>query len=424
MKSRKTYIIYRAFNRLIFCLLVLSIVTSCRKEEFMPVPEGEVVPSDQPTMNLKQALNASSYTLFKAAWARSTMEAKLKAYGDRTPFTLLVPTDAAFIADGLTLEVINSTTPALLDSMLMYHTIASGISPKELNGRLDNTITLSLVPNPALRVLPLEPGSGLSDPYFYRLYLKVQANGLYVNGKNVGNLTPVQTTSGTLWPIDHVQHKPTKTILGALEADGRFGIYLEVMKKCADLYFEITEYNLERPWIPGLVVYDYPAPSPNVFFTSMLAPTDQAFHNAGFADADAVMTFNKQRTLPSVDWDMGVVNGLFASDSLLTLHRWSDLIYPKSINGDVGTLNPTAFYSSDLNSDILGNYLLRTKNTFYDVPAMMMPLEFGKNAEGAVTIKAKGSTHPPAVVVDGDINTIMGPIHAVDHLIPLADFKF
>lgn len=423
MKSKKTYTIYRVFSLLLFGLLLFS-MASCRKDEFMPVPEGEVVPSDQPTINLKEALDASSYSLFKAAWARSTMEAKLKAYGNRTPFTLLIPTDAAFIADGLTLEVINNTPPALLDSLLMYHTIASGVNPKELNGRLDNTITLSLVPNPALRVEPLEPGSGLSDPYFYRLNLKVQANGFYINGKNVGNLAPVLATNGTLWPIDHVQHKPTKTILAALEADGRFGIYLDVMKKCADLYFEITEENLERPWIPGLVIADYPAPAPNVFFTSILAPTDQAFHNAGFADADAVMTFNKQRTLPAVDWDQGVVNGLFASDSLLTLHRWSDLIYPKSTSGSFGSLNPTVFYSSDLSSDILGNYVLRRKNNLYNVPAMLMPLEFGKNAEGAVTIKAKGSTHPPAVVVDGDINTIMGPIHAVDHLIPLADFKF
>lgn len=423
MKSRKTYTIYRAFNLLIFCLLIIS-VASCRKEEFMPVPEGEIVPSDRPTISLKEALNASSYTLFKAAWARSTMEAKLKAYGDRTPFTLLVPTDAAFIADGLTLEVINSTAPALLDSMLMYHTIASGVNPKELNGRLDNTITLSMVPNPALRVRTLEPGSGLSDPYFYRLYLKVQADGLYVNGKNVGNIAPVLAANGTLWPIDHVQHKPTKTILQALEADGRFGIYLEVIKTTADQWIELSEYNYERLWMPGLVVAEYRAPSPNLTFTSILAPTDQAFHNAGFADAAAVFAFNSTRGLPHMDYDTYTMVGMYASDSLLTLHRWSDLIYPMDKNGNTGRMNPTDFFSNDLNKDLLANYFLRATNNTYYVPPMIMPLEFGKNADGAVTIKAKGSTHPPAVVVDGDINTIMGPIHVVDHLIPMADFKF
>lgn len=424
MKSRKTYTIYRAFNLLIFCLLIFS-MASCRKEEFMPVPEGEVVPSERPTVNLKEALDASSYTLFKAAWARSTMEAKLKDYGDRTPFTLLVPTDAAFIADGLTLEVIHSTTPALLDSMLMYHTIASGLNPRELNGRLDNTITKSLVPNPALRVQPLEPGSGLSDPYFYRHYLKVLADGLYVNGKNVGNIAPILATNGTLWPIDHVQHKPTKTILAALQEDGRFGIYLDVMQKCADWYFEIAEGYLERPWTRGWVVDATQGPPyANIVFGSLLAPTDEAFHAAGFADADAVMAMNRLHPIPQIDYDLGVVSGLFASDYMLTLHRWSDLIYPMEPYGGAGRTTPTTFYSNDLNNDVLSDYVLRTSNSSLGFPPMVMPLEFGKNAAGAVTIKAKGSTHLPAVVVDGDINTIMGPIHAVDHLIPTADFKF
>lgn len=424
MKRKKSFNISQAFKVLTFCMLMLF-MASCRKEEFMPVPEGEVVPSDRPTINLQEALNASSYTIFKAAWAHSTMEAKLKSYGSRTLFTLLVPTDAAFIADGLTLDVINNTAPALLDSMLMYHTIASGVNPQELNGRLDNTFMKSMMPNPALRLKALEPGSGLSDPYFYRLYLKVQANGFYVNGKNVGNIAPVLATNGTLWPIDHVQHKPTKTMLQVLQDDGRFGIYLDVMQKCADLYFELTEYNLERPWTPGLVVDATQGPPySNLNFGSLLAPTDQAFHNAGFANADAVMEMNRERTLPYVDWDNGVVVGLFASDSLLTLHRWSDLIYPMDMYGSAGSANPTIFYSNDLNNDVLANYVLRASNSSLGFPAMLMPLEFGKNADGAVTIKAKGSTHPPAVVVDGDINTIMGPIHAVDHLIPTADFKF
>jgi uncharacterized surface protein with fasciclin (FAS1) repeats len=425
MNSKKSYDIFRAFNLLVFCVLML-LTASCRKEEFMPVPEGEIVPSGEATASLKEVLDASSYTFFKAAWARSTMDARIKALGERTKFTLLVPTDAAFLADGMTLEKIKTASPELLDELLMYHTIASSVNPRDLAERLDNTIEKSILPNPDLRVKPISPfNSGGSDPYFYRQYLKVQQGHLYLNGKDAGDIQPTPAKNGILWPINRLMHKPTKTFLEALEADSRFEIYVDVMRRCSDLYFELTEYNLERPWTPGLVIEERGSFYPNMDFGSVLAPTNAAFQAAGFADADAVMEFNKKRGLPYVDWDRGEVVGMFASDSLLTLHRWSDLIFPASANyPGGGTRNSTCFYSNDFNNDLLGNYVLRDSGREGTLPLMIMPLEFGKAANGAATIKAKGSKHTPAVVVDGDINTLMGPIHAVDHLIPLADFKF
>lgn len=426
MNSKKSYDIFRAFNFFVFCVLML-LMASCRKDEFMPVPEGEIVPANEATVNLKEALNAAPYTLFRAAWARSTMDARLKTFGERTKFTLLVPTDAAFIADGITLEVINNTAPEALDDLLMYHTIASSVNPADLGERLDNTMEKSILPNPALRVKPTSPyNSGLSDPYFYRQYLKVQQGHLYINGKDAGNIQPVPAKNGILWPVDRLLHKPAKTMLEALQQDGRFGIYLDVMQRCSDRYFELTENNFERPWTPGLVVdRSQGSMYPNIRFTSILAPTDAAFHHAGFANADAVMAYNRLHGEPYIDWDLGEVRGAFASDFLLTLHRWSDLIYPVSDRfPGGGRLNSTCFYSNDLNNDLLTNYILRDGQRDGTLPLQMMPLEFGKATNGAVTIKAKGSTHTPAVIVDGDINTLMGPIHAVDHLIPTADFKF
>lgn len=425
MNSKKSYDMFRALKFLVFCVLML-LMASCRKDEFMPVPEGEIVPAQEATANLKEVLSTTSYTLFKAAWARSTMDAKLKTYGERTKFTLFVPTDAAFLAAGMTLEKINTTSPEMLDELLMYHTIASGVNPKDLEERLDNTMERSILPNPDLRTKPISPfNSGGSDPYFYRQYLKVEKGHLYINGKDAGNVQPIAAKNGILWPVNRLLLKPTKTMLEALETDGRFGIYLDVLKRCSDLYFEITEYNLERPWTPGLVIDEHGSYYPNIDFCSILAPTDAAFHAAGFADADAVMEFNRKRGLPYVDWDLGVVVGMFASDYLLTLHRWSDLIYPANANFPRGgRANSTCFYSNDFKNELLANYTLRDGERDGILPLMIMPLEFGKTANGAVTIKAKGSKQVPAVVIDGDINTLMGPIHAVDHLMPTADFNF
>lgn len=420
MNSKKSYHIFRAFTFPVFCALML-LMASCRKDEFMPVPEGQIVPPEEATVNLTEVLNASPYSLFKAAWSRSTMDARLKTYGERTKFTLLVPSDAALLAEGMTLEVINNTPAEVLDELLMYHTIASPVNPRDLAERLDNTMEQSILRNPALRVSPISPfNSGGSDPYFYRQYLKVQQGHLYINGKDAGNIQPIAATNGILWPIQRLLHKPTKTMLEALKADGRFGIYLEVMEKGAQQWLTATE--LTRLWTTDLIVGTRSAPQVNLTFSSILAPTDAAFHAAGFANADAVIAMNNQRPLPYREGSVAV--GLLASDDMLTLHRWSDLIYPTNAQRVIGRKNSTTFYSNDLNNDLLANYVLRDGANNATLPIQLMPLEFGKTTNGAITIKSKGSTHAPAVVVDGDINTIMGPIHAVDHLIPTADFKF
>lgn len=420
MKSKNSYPIIRAFNLLVFFALIL-LMTSCIKDEFMPVPEGQIIPPDEATVSLKEVMDAAPYSLFKAAWMRSNMETKLKIYGEHAKFTLLVPTDAALVAEGMTLEVINNTPAEALDELLMYHTIASRVSPRDLAQRLDNTMEISILNNSSLRVSPLSPSnSGGSDPYFYRQYLKVQQGHLYINGKDAGNIQPIAAKNGILWPIKRLLHKPTKTMLEALKQDGRFGIYLDVMEKGAQQWFAAT--RLTRLWTTDLVVGNRSAPQVNITFSSLLAPTDAAFQAAGFANADAVIAMNNQRPLPYRNGSVAV--GLLASDDMLTLHRWSDLIFPTNAQRAVGRKNSTIFYSNDLNNDLLANYILRDGTYNANLPVQLMPLEFGKTTSGAITIKSKGSTHIPAVVIDGDINTIMGPIHAVDHLIPTADFKF
>lgn len=387
----------------------------------MPVPEGQIIPPDEATVSLKEVMDAAPYSLFKAAWMRSNMETKLKIYGEHAKFTLLVPTDAALVAEGMTLEVINNTPAEALDELLMYHTIASRVSPRDLAQRLDNTMEISILNNSSLRVSPLSPSnSGGSDPYFYRQYLKVQQGHLYINGKDAGNIQPIAAKNGILWPIKRLLHKPTKTMLEALKQDGRFGIYLDVMEKGAQQWFAAT--RLTRLWTTDLVVGNRSAPQVNITFSSLLAPTDAAFQAAGFANADAVIAMNNQRPLPYRNGSVAV--GLLASDDMLTLHRWSDLIFPTNAQRAVGRKNSTIFYSNDLNNDLLANYILRDGTYNANLPVQLMPLEFGKTTSGAITIKSKGATHIPAVVIDGDINTIMGPIHAVDHLIPTADFKF
>lgn len=405
-------------NLIAICLLFIA-VASCRKAEFQPEVEGEQVPAQDLTITLKEVLEASSNTLFKAAWNRSNMNSIISKRGNSSPITLLVPSDAAFIADGMTLAVINNTNPALLDSLLLYHTLSSGFNPKDLEGRGENTVAISLLENKDIRVKGYD-NEFQTDPYFYRQYISVSGNELLVNGKKAGTSAATLTKNGTFWPVDHVLKRPRKTMMQALQEDGRFGMYVEIMTKTDMLWEEAMMGFVERiPFSDGLTVgHNY------LIFKSIFAPTDEAFHQAGFKNVEDLMALNRRNVLPYFDLDVWEQVGTgYATDTLLTLHRWGRLLKERDGWGPGGD-NPDIFYANDLNNNLLSGYGLTTSGYTGTIPVMYVPFDFSKNDAGQVTVKVKSSSYPAATIVEGDINTLMGPIHVVNRLLPPKNFKF
>lgn len=404
---------------LTFCLLFFTLA-SCRKKEFMPEVEGQPVPHPEITTSLKEVLNAAPYTLFKAAWERSNMDQLMKERGDKAYYTLLVPTNEAFIADGLTLEKINNTEPALLDSILLYHTLSGALNPEDVKDRADNYAGKSLLENPNLRVKPAVTGSALFEPYFYLQYLKLTNNELYINGKKAGSIPAIPAKNGVLWPVNRVLHKPTKTIFQVLEDDGRFGMYLELNARTDALFAELTYGSFIHDFTRGLKVMDMGYF--NITFHSVFAVTDDAFRKAGFNTVDEMMELNNRNPLPYVDWDTYSVKGGLATDTLVGYHRWGTFFSHDEPNVGRGTTNATNFYSNDLNNTVLSDYTVVTAGFPTPFPEYKMPLDF--NTEGGVVkVKVKGSDYPAASVIEADINTIMGPVHVVDRLLLPKGFK-
>ena len=402
----------------VFILLVTTLV-SCRKAEFMPQPEGQVVPHTDITLTLKEALAASPYTLFKTAWKRSDMDSILKAKGNKVPFTLLVPTDAAFIAAGVTLEVINKTSPALLDSMLLYHTLSAAINLEDMQRRKENLKGKTLLPNTNLQVMAAVFGASVYDPYYYLHYLKLTDGTLFINGKTVGKSVPVQAKDGTLWPIDRVLHKPTKTILQALRDDGRFKLYLELNERNDALYAELT-YGIKPHDFTANLIPDY---NNTVTFTSIFAIPDAVFHAAGYQTVDDVMALNDRNPLPTVDFDTYSVIGGLATDTLIGYHRWGNMFAYYDPNYGWGQQAANNFYSNDLTNEVLSGFTLVNSGSYGTYPLYLMPLDFEKS-NGVTTVKVTGSNRPAAKILESDINTIMGPIHVVDHFMVPKNFRF
>ncbi|GAA4317881.1 hypothetical protein GCM10023149_15660 [Mucilaginibacter gynuensis] len=413
---------------LALCLLVL-ILASCTKKEFQPEVEGAPIPAEDIEsikFTVKQVLEASPYTLFKAAWKRSDMDSIINKRGVDAPLTLLVPTDAAFLADGLTLEVINNTTPAMLDSLLLYHTLSQATTPHTLSSRDDNTSVFTLLENPYLKARPFE-NVYTPDRYFYKQYMKVKGNELFLNGKKSGSAAITQAKNGVLWPVDHVLHKPTKSIMQVLQEDSRFSMYLEIMTKTDMLWDEAMMGVYQRPsyFQDGLIVTDNPySISYAISFTSVFVPTNEAFRAAGFNSVDDLMALNNRNPLPYFDWDTFEAVGTgYATDTLLTMHRWGRLFKQQDAFG-YGKDNPDAFYSNDLNNTLLANYALSSSGYTGTIPILYVPLDFGADGGGRVTVKVKGSEKEAATVIEADINTLMGPVHVVNRLMPPKGFKY
>jgi uncharacterized surface protein with fasciclin (FAS1) repeats len=403
-----------------FCLLLLALA-SCRKEEYKPVIDGEKIQHEELTTTLKEALDASSYTLFKAAWKRSNMDKLLNEAGKNIPHTLLVPTDEAFITEGLTLSVINDMEPRLLDSLLLYHTVLGAFDPVSVAAKSGSSQGISLLKNLNLRLRATEIQNRF-DQYAYRQYLGILAGELMINGEKSGKLPAVITANGTLWPINRVLHKPTKTILTALQEDGRFGMYLGMLEMLDQLWMEDAMGIFPRtPYTAGWVLrYDPFGENVNMDFTTIFAPTDAVFQQAGYPDLDALVAFNNSRPRPYLDWETFTMAGGYAADSLLALNRFGVQFIPYSDYAK--EYNQMVFYINDFSNDNLSDFNVMVSQES-GMKAYKMPLEFGRDASGRILVKAKQSPHPAATVVE-QINTLMGPIHVIDRLIPTKEFKF
>ena len=434
-------------------MLLVLLLAACRKQEFMPPAEGTKVPeSDTVKVTLKEALAASPARLFYQAWQRSGMDGRLRSLSDgKSMFTILAPGDSAMERAGLTGQKIQSMDVKQLDTFLMFYTLREQITAAQLGAKPDNYIAMSLLGNPALKVpkfLTGNPSLYESEPYYYRQHMQVKDGKTYVNGKVAGTAKSVAAKDGYLWLLDQTITKPEKTLLEAVEADGRFTMLLAILRytdeQCNQIWKGATgnNYSLrnstDKTFSKRFGWELAPPPrfspnTPNLYKNTLLLPTDEAFRNAGFNSLADLQQFNRDRGLPRKIIDRfgyPVMSGNFATDTLLDYHiNWGNLLngLTRDVSARAGTDAPL-FYSNVMNNAVLGNYVVTggwtsSNSEGLPDPNYYMPLDFGLDASGKVLVKVKGSDAPAATVVDTDIYSVMGPIHAIDHLLIPKGFK-
>ncbi len=428
------------------CILFLG---ACSKTEFMPDQEGGQVPfQSDATQTVEQLLTASPAKLFYSAWQKSNIKNILKKQGNKVVFTVFAPNDAAMQAAGLSASAINQLPVEELDSLMMFYTTIGPVTKDELKLRSDNFMVKSLLLHPGLYVKYYENAQSNNqyDLYYYRHYVGVKGEDLLMNGKNVGKINYLPATNGGLYIMEKAIERPVKTMLDALKADGRFTMFVESQRLADELFlnkigddieaifgvriepedimrdyaynrlYYKKDWAIETPPYAGFV-------GPNITVSTLFAPTDEAFHQAGFQTVADILKFN-ERSMDGVFFDENSYSavGAFPMDTVYNFHRnWGRMFQPATSGGDKTANNATVFYSNVL-KPALNNYPVNIGGNPPSEYAYTMPLEFSTGNNGA-QLKVKGSEYPAATVIDGDINTLNGPIHVVDRLLFPKGFK-
>ncbi|MCW3467212.1 fasciclin domain-containing protein [Chitinophaga nivalis] len=391
--------------------------TACKKKEFMPEPEGQQVPYvDSVQTSMQALLKTSPYKLFYAAWQRSHMEQFIIEKGEKRLMTLFVPDDAAMRAAGLDEAGINARTPEQLDSLVMYHLLRDKMEVLGLQSQLISVSHTTFLVHPQLKQYLILPGNagGNIVAYEYRHYTMVgKDGGLVINGNPCGNYKPTVVLNGILWPVNRVLLPPTKHIIDYINEDPRFS-YLKEINEINKVIWDGIVFGS----FPRLADLDLGPAGDVVTFNAFLAPTNEAFHKAGFKDlADLEAVSN--RFTPEPDWDNYKIDALIPTDSILAYHNWGRM-YAQYGNYGRGPAKPSVFFTADMRNEAIGNYQLHTSG--WKIDEYLMPLYF-INEGNTVSIQVKGSKAPPVKIIEANINTFEGPLHIVDGLLIPDGFK-
>jgi len=428
---------------LLAMMLILFLMQGCLKKEYMPPQVGAQIPyAETVTVRFRDALSESAHTVFYQAWQRSHIDEILGTIGDsKTKYTILVPDNAALQAAGWTMSSVNAASIEALDTLMMKHVFRNRITPEELHDKAGNYQAVSMLDLPTLRY------TADNKTYYFRVGLSYDGDALWVNGKPSGNTTPIPAVDGYIWPIKHVLEVPVKTAWEVIRSDNRFSLYVSLLHYTDSAYKALFEAANGHPPAAGHIAeqaYDRNSPlyygmdyhppvtgnipyveNPNTWFI----PTNEAFQQAGFHTLEDLVAWNESRNPPWAEWVSNPGTGLtpyyrlvgdFATDTLLDYHHnWGMRIASYEFTRE---RNATLFFSNDLQQELLANYPVTayTEITYgYYYPQRgttnfyFMPFVFPGNNQ----IRVKGASGPAATLIDKDINTLNGVIHAVDRLL-------
>jgi len=394
---------------MLLILQCMALFQSCTQDEYMIEPVGEKVPYTEEKKAITDELSASGKTLFLSAFEKSNLPDLLKNWKN-APLTIFVPSDVAFEKVGLNKEAINRMSATQLDTLLLYHCTDTRFDTSVVKYTAGNIKISTKLNHPYLRI-------GYSGSYNYVHYVAITNNNLWINGIPSGSYKVQKTKEADVIYIDRFLIKPTQDMWTVLEADGRFSLFLQMIK-ANDLAYKNKNFNDAKMQFTLAVNPTAEYYQANIKLLSLFAPTDEAFIKAGYVDIENLRKLN-DKNMGNVGKFVTYRDGypynyriFLKSDSILSYHSWAVRYYSSNSQP-----NATIFFSNELNNDRLENYII-CSYLIAGEPEYVSPFVFSQREDGKTQIKLKNAreSDEAATIIESDIMTLNGPIHVVDRL--------
>ncbi|WP_143307185.1 fasciclin domain-containing protein [Chitinophaga vietnamensis] len=382
---KKQYFIYAS-------LLVMLLMAACRQKDAQVAPVGKPLEYKGPQKTIRQLLDSTNFSIYKAMWKIVNMDSVIQAQ-TLQGYTLLVPTDEAFKAFGITAGNISSLDATTLDTLLRYHIIDSWLPGDRIRSIAGNMSLHSL-----LRATDFGDYNSWSF-YTYLQYLGVHNGKLMINGKP-HPLNTLEATNGTIYVIDEVLQKPQQDMIDYLSNNPDFTFLMEA--------FRLNDSVYQSNWGQPLFTQQLLSSTQRFHQLTLFAPTNHAFQQAGFKTLDDL----RQRAnlypvgYPYYDDNQYYQWPLTSLDSLLSVNR---LDY----NGAATPDYPMQLFSNDLTDNpALANYLIKAGSPSHNGPQNIR-LMFGM-AGGSITAKQLGASTPALPLLSTDLLFRNGVIHVIN----------
>lgn len=394
----------------ILAFLSLLLASSCTRTVDPPPAVGKQLPyTGGATKTLLQLLDSlPNVTLYKTAYLRSDLPAYIDSLrnGDSiAPYTLFVPTDAAFKAAGYSADSIQRAPVALLDTLVRYLAVTGNFPPPgnllKLGGINSNPL---MYPDPNLTRSQVPGVFNTTTPYFYTLNIAYSGNALLLNGRQVSaQAKAVYGTNGTIYCIDSLVTKPFYEIYQVLSMDTSFRFFMAALSISDSIYVPDI-----LPWVDTSALVLSSSAFGFVPFSVVFAPDNNAFRKAGFQSIQDIYNYIYNSALVLGG---GLPYDMTNMDSILTNHIMAF--------GLTGTgFGRSYIYTHDILADPSLAIVNQYTNTGVLQAINVYNISFQVNGS-QITVHRQDfpGGRGADVIQPSDITTLNGVIHRVDNLL-------
>ena len=369
------------------------LLSSCLKKNDVTLNHGAPLTFSGKDM-VKTLAGESSLKLFYTAFIKLSLDKEISA--DKG-FTIFALTDSAMTAAGLNAATINKLSTDSLRKLISYQIVSGSFS----NTALTNSVTASQLNTLKIDTFINANAAKIlqSEPVFVKLQGSFYFNGVAISQSKAG----IQTTNGLIYPVAGLAPRISSSLLlDIIDNDPDLSMYRLAISVADSVQLANGYSGTSLTALFGTLPDKYH----HGLLPTILAPTNQAFYNAGFRN---IQDLQQLATRYYSGYDPSFSFVIYSSiDSLLGHHLIYNDLLAQGTTGAVRVLY-NDFLTLAINNNTLNNFLGFNNFAYLKYP---VPLTF--TASGS-TARVKWTNDPSAAPVTLPLDA--SPQHPVNNFI-------